>query len=94
LGMVFNIHPLAALICIAVFLAVFILFHYVSVGSMISALVFASLVITGFCGPADVATKALALGLFSLVIFTHRSNIQKLSDGRENKMYLWKRKTA
>jgi glycerol-3-phosphate acyltransferase PlsY len=94
LGMVLNIHPAAALICVAVFLVVFVLFHYVSAGSMVSALVFGSLLMTGFCGPADAATRGLALLLVALVLFTHRSNIRKLSEGRENKMYLWKRKTA
>jgi glycerol-3-phosphate acyltransferase PlsY len=90
LGMVINIHPLAALVCLLVFLAIFISFHYVSVGSMFSALVFGILVFSGFCGPVNTNAQILSILLVLLVVFTHRSNLRKLANGQEGKMYLWK----
>ena len=91
LGMVICVSPYAALICITVFLFLFLSLHYVSVGSMVAALVFAILVIFGYCGTADLATKGMAIFLASMVIYTHRSNIEKLKAGTENKMYFKKK---
>jgi len=92
LGMVLCVSPLAALICVATFLILFITLHFVSVGSMVAALVFGILVIIGFCGPVNLQTKAMAIFLSSMVIYTHRTNINKLKAGTENKMFFSKSK--
>jgi len=94
LGMVICVSPLAALICAGSFLTIFLTVHFVSVGSMVSAFVFSILVIIGFCGESDVLTKAMALFLSSMVVYTHRSNISKLRAGTESKMYFAKKSQA
>lgn len=92
LGMVISISPIVASICLGTFLIFFVSFHYVSVGSMLAGVVFSVLVVGGMAGPVQIHTKILALFLTTLLIYTHRSNIQKLRSGTENKMYLTKRK--
>ena len=91
LGMVLCISPLAAAICAGIFLILFSTLHFVSVGSMVAALCFALMVMLGFCGPANMLTQIMAVSLSALVIYTHRTNIQKLMLGTENKMYMFKK---
>ena len=91
LGMVFCISPLAGGICVGIFLILFSTLHFVSVGSMVAALCFAVMVLLGFCGPANTPTQIMALLLAALVVYTHRTNIQKLKLGTENRMYLIKK---
>jgi len=92
LGMVLCISPIAASICVATFLILFTSLHFVSIGSMVAALVFGILVVLGFCGPANMEAKAMAIFLSSMVVYTHRTNIDKLKAGTENKMYFRKTK--
>lgn len=93
LGMALCISWQAGLICIAGFLVLFLIWHYVSVGSMAGGLIFCGLMVSGFCGNADSGAIALTIFMAVMVIFTHRSNIRKLLNGNENKMYLIKPKS-
>jgi glycerol-3-phosphate acyltransferase PlsY len=93
LGMVFSISIPAGLICVGVFLLLFIIWHYVSVGSMFGGVTFTILVLSGFCGHAGIPAIILSLFLCFMVIYTHRGNIKKLRSGTENKMYLIKTKS-
>jgi len=90
LGMVFSISWLAGLICVGVFLVLFLIFHFVSVGSMAGGITFSGLLTSGFCGEASVPAVVLSLFLCGMVIYTHRGNIKKLVAGTENKMYFIK----
>jgi glycerol-3-phosphate acyltransferase PlsY len=94
LGMVFAVSWEAGLICVGVFLLLFTIFHFVSVGSMVGGLVFSVLLLTGFCGPASPSAMALSVFLSMMLLYTHRSNIEKLRKGTENKMYLYKSKSV
>lgn len=94
LGMVFALSPLVALICLAVFLFFFLSFHYVSVGSMIAGVIFSVLIFSGLAGDTNIQTKGMALMMTLMLFYTHRTNIQKLRLGTENKMYLFKKKTT
>jgi glycerol-3-phosphate acyltransferase PlsY len=85
LGVVLAIHPWAALICLAIFLILFLLTRYVSLGSITAALSFPVLVILVF------NAKEPALVHFSwifalLILLTHRKNIDRLLRAKENKM--------
>jgi acyl phosphate:glycerol-3-phosphate acyltransferase len=83
------IAPYPTLIAIVVFLLEMLFIGYVSVGSMIGALVFA-LSIWGFHfwnSSYDIATCVLGSLLSLLLIWRHRSNIHSLIDGREKKMW-------
>ena len=90
LGIVIGIHPVAAAICLGVFLVVFILSQYVSLGAITAATLFPIAIIFIF------RSESLALNLFSViigatVIFTHKKNIARLLKGEESKMNLLKR---
>lgn len=93
LGMAFSISWLAGLICVGVFLILFIIWHYVSVGSMAGGITFTALMISGFCGHASPPAIGLSALLTAMVIYTHRGNLKKLRAGTENKMYFIKQKS-
>jgi glycerol-3-phosphate acyltransferase PlsY len=90
LGVIIGLQPLAALICLLVFLAVFAISNYVSLGSICASVGFALLLWFGF------EIKTIALPIFgtvlaAIVIFAHRKNIVRLLHGEESKMNLFKR---
>lgn len=90
LGVVIGLQPLAALICLVIFLVVFMISHYVSLGSMLAALAFALLLWFAF----PIHTMALPVFgsvLSVVVIVAHRKNIGRILHGNESKMNLFKR---
>ena len=94
LGMVLAVSWQAGLICIGSFLVIFLIWNYVSLGSMAGGLIFCGLMASGFCGPANPGAIALSVFMAIMLIYTHRGNIRKLLDGNENKMYLIKPKSS
>lgn len=90
LGVIIGLHPPAAGICIAVFLMVFILSQYVSLGAICAAIAFPSCIYFVF-GIKSVWLNGFAMLLAVLVIFAHRQNIRRLIAGNENKMNLFKK---
>ncbi len=90
LGVIIGLQPVAAAICLLVFLAVFIITNYVSLGSICASVSFALLLWFAF----PVHTIALPIFgslLAAIVIFAHRKNIRRLLEGNESKMNLFKR---
>ena len=90
LGVIVGLHPLSALVCIGVFLIVFMVSRFVSLGAMTSALLFPFLVSFVF------KTDSIWLIVFSIVlslavIIAHRKNINRLIHGEENKMNLFRK---
>ncbi len=90
LGVIIGIQPLAALICFGAFLSVFTVSKYVSLGAIISALLFP------FVVHFILKNESLWMTLFSivlslLVIFAHRKNIGRLWRGEESRMNLFKK---
>lgn len=97
-GAITGIVPQLALLCFAVWLAVFIFTHYVSLASMVA----------GICFPISVslfsAMHYYKFGQISwlfiifsvvvavLLIWTHRANIARLRSGTEPKTYIWEKK--
>lgn len=92
LGLVIAIHPLIALGCILIFLAVLISTHMVSAGSILATLSFGvlSYVIYGSDEPI-----LQIFGIFAviLVVYTHRANIGRIWRGEEKKINLFKKKS-
>lgn len=88
LGMVLALHPQAALVSICVFLMVFAISKYVSLGSIIASIVFPLLLIFGVFGQEIPLIINFALFIACLVIFTHRGNVGRIFQGTENRMYL------
>lgn len=88
LGMVLALHPMAALVSITVFLVVFGISHYVSLGSIVASLVFPLLLTFGVFGEEIPTLIYFGFFIAFLVIFTHRMNIVRIFKGTENRMYL------
>lgn len=94
LGMVLSVHTQAALLCLLVFLVVLLFSKYVSLGSMISALVFPILLLSPRFRPDEHGLVVVLFGfiIFFMVVITHQKNIIRLLNGEENKAKLRLRK--
>ncbi|HLV42807.1 MAG TPA: glycerol-3-phosphate 1-O-acyltransferase PlsY [Brumimicrobium sp.] len=92
LGVILGVHPQAALICIVLFLVVFILSNYVSLGAIITSIAFPLLVEFVF-NNENTSLMIFSIVLSSAVIILHHNNIKRLIAGNENKMRLFKKKT-
>jgi glycerol-3-phosphate acyltransferase PlsY len=82
--------PIPFTVAVAVFLTVFAITKYVSLGSLIAVLTLAasSFVVSE---PPPLRGAAVLVAIF--VFWTHRSNIQRLLHGTENQL-LWHKKNA
>jgi glycerol-3-phosphate acyltransferase PlsY len=92
LGMVICIHFEIALICMVVFLLVFTISHYVSLGSMLAALSFPVSMLFPRFHPEENLALVVGFLLFVLVVYTHKANVRRLLKGEESKLYLSKTK--
>jgi glycerol-3-phosphate acyltransferase PlsY len=91
LGIVIGLNPLAAAICLVVFLLVFITSKYVSLGAITAALVFPF--VSYFVLKNDIRIMIIFTIILSfLVIIAHRKNIYRLLKGEESKMNLLRKK--
>ena len=90
LGVIIGLQPLAALICVVLFLIVFILFQFVSLGAIVAALSF-PLIIRFVIQEDSNWLLSFSVLLSFLVIFAHRKNIGRLIKGEESKMNLFKK---
>lgn len=90
LGVIIGLQPLAALICLFIFLIVFILTKYVSFGAIVAAMAF-PFIIKFVIGENSIWLLGFSVLLSCLVIFAHRKNIKRLLHGEESKMNLFKK---
>lgn len=90
LGVIVGIHPPAAGICLLLFLVVFILSKYVSLGAITAAVAF-PLVLNLVFGVETIWLTVFSIVLSAAVIFVHRKNIKRLVNNEENKMNLFKK---
>lgn len=85
LGIILAINLETALICVGLFLIVFLFTRFVSLGAIVAAVFFP--VISFFVMKEDARIMIVFSILISLiVIFSHRKNINRLLRGEENKM--------
>lgn len=91
LGMVIAIHIEASLICVGVFLIVFIASKYVSLGSIMAALAFPVLLLMPKFNPGEPIVIIFAFALFAIVVLTHQKNIRRLIKGEESKIHIGRR---
>jgi glycerol-3-phosphate acyltransferase PlsY len=91
LGIILAVHPMAALISIAVFLVVLLVSRYVSLGSMVAAISFPILIIVFFKSPIP-SLVIFSLVIAVLVLITHQKNIERLLRREESKTKLIKKK--
>ena len=91
LGVIIGIHPLAALICIVLFLTVFMISNYVSLGAIIASASFPISLYFIFHNK-NITLTIFSISLAAVVIILHHANIKRLVQGNENKMNLFKKK--
>lgn len=85
LGVGFGLFPLAALVALLIFIIVFAATRYVSLGSLTAGISFPFLVFFAF--PANHwIFYALAIAVAVFLPLTHRKNIERLIQGKENKI--------
>lgn len=92
LGVILGIFPAAALICIVLFLIVFIVSNYVSLGAIIGAIAF-PLSVQFIFHNKNVSLLIFSILLSVTIIALHHKNINRLLHGNENKMNLFKKDT-
>ncbi len=90
LGVIIGVHPEAAGICVALFLLVFIISKYVSLGAITAAVAFPLLIHFAFHN-RNIYLTIFSMVLSFLVIYVHKKNIKRLLQGNENKMNLFHR---
>lgn len=90
LGVIIGIHPVAAGICLLVFLVAFISSKFVSLGAICAACCFPVLLIFYF-KVNSTWLIAFSILLSAAVIYVHKKNIGRLLKGEENKMNLFKK---
>ena len=83
-GMMVALATVPALLAFAVFVVTVWLSHYISLGSMLAALALAVLV---WIFPCVLPMRIIAALVAVFVIYKHKSNIQRLVHGCENKIY-------
>lgn len=85
LGVIITLHWMAALTSMGIFLVVFLITRYVSLGTLISAFMFPFLVIMIY--KTDYTSLMYFSMIFSIVvILTHQKNIQRLVNHDENRI--------
>ncbi|MBI2422083.1 MAG: glycerol-3-phosphate 1-O-acyltransferase PlsY [Candidatus Hydrogenedentes bacterium] len=81
-GVFLGLAPFPTLIAAAVFGSVFAATRMVSAGSILAAL---ALAVSVFFFPLPPVVRGVAVVIAALVIFKHRSNIQRILKGEENR---------
>ena len=87
-GVVLALAPKAFLVSLVVWVAAVTFTGYVSIASILAALVFP--VAARFVLPDDVYTFGMGLILAAFIVFTHRTNIRRLALGTENRFGKWR----
>jgi acyl phosphate:glycerol-3-phosphate acyltransferase len=92
-GIGIAMFPWAVLICLGIFILVFIPTRYVSLGSMTAALSFPFILI--FVLKSNLISEVIfGFGVAVFVLLTHQKNIRRLLKGQENKLHFKKKGIA
>lgn len=96
-GAVTGIYPQIVLLCFAAWMLVFLFTNYVSLASMTAGCCFPALVIvyssTEWSRNNEVSFTFIlfSFAVAILLLWSHRKNIQRLKDGTESKVYIWRK---
>ena len=93
-GVFLGLQPLPVLICLLVFIGVVYKTKYVSLGSMIGAMLLPIILLVRkfvLSVETPIFIIAIAIILALLIILTHRDNINRLIQGNENKISFGKK---
>lgn len=90
-GMILGIQPLVAASLVAVFLCMLMLTRYVSLSSICASIAFPLLILFIFREP-ETSYRIFAIATACLVVLTHYKNINRLLNGSESKVPLFKKR--
>lgn len=90
LGVLVALKPDAALMCVAIFMLVFLTTHFVSLSSMIAAIGF-PVIIIGVQNSTIPSLIVFSIVVAVLVLVTHQKNIERLVNQTESKIYLFRK---
>jgi glycerol-3-phosphate acyltransferase PlsY len=85
-GSIAAIHPYVTIICLGVFILVFILTGIVSVSSMSAGIAFPVMLFTFFNTPS-LLFKIFSVFIAVAMLITHRENIKRLLKGEEKRLF-------
>jgi glycerol-3-phosphate acyltransferase PlsY len=85
LGLLIGLHPEAAMYSFLVFVVIFLITKYVSLGSVLASLAFPVIIIL-FLGSANSSLNLFAIFVPILSLITHQKNIERLLRGEETKV--------
>jgi len=92
-GVFFGLQPIPVFICLLTFIGIVSRTKYVSLGSMISAVLLPTILLVQFIfldKPVPIPHIVIAVFLAVLIVILHRDNIHRLVAGNENKISLRK----
>jgi glycerol-3-phosphate acyltransferase PlsY len=92
LGMGIALYPIVIWVPVGIFLVIFLLSGYVSLGSLIGGISFPLADILFFHDTRP-GKQLLSIIAALFLLYTHRQNIVRLWHGNENRFKLWKKKT-
>lgn len=92
-GMVLAVHFPAAMVCVTVFLITLIISNYVSLSSILAGFSFPFSIVFLFYTPVK-SVLLFSICICVLILVTHQKNIERLLKGRENKIYLFRKKNS
>lgn len=90
-GAVMGVVPSAVLLCLAVWVAVLMASHYVSLASIIAGCAFPVFILISRQTQHSIVLIIFSCAVTLLLIITHRKNIARLRAGTESKIYIWRR---
>ena len=92
LGIIIGINPVSAAISLGIFMIIFLLFKFVSLGAIVTAISYPF--VSFFLVKEDTHVMIIfSILLGFLIIISHRKNIKRLINGEESRMNLSKRKS-
>ena len=101
LGAITGIQPTIALLCFVVWFVVLMVWHYVSLASIVAGgcfPIFVSIFSGSMYSRFGLQHTSISYIVFSvivaiLLVWTHRKNIERLLNGTESKIHIWRRMT-
>ncbi len=90
-GAVMGVAPSAVLLCLAVWVVVLMVSHYVSLASIIAGCSFPVFILISPATDHSITLIVFSFVVAVLLVITHRKNIGRLRAGTESKIYIWKR---
>lgn len=90
-GMILSIQPLVAVSLVAVFLFMLLATRYVSLSSISASIAFPLLILFIFREP-EMSYRVFAIATACLVVLTHYKNINRLLNGSESKVPLFRKR--